>query len=500
MTLRPPLSVTHPDLASQWHPTKNGNRTPDTTTAGFSSKVWWVCAKGHEWDDTPNHRTSRGSGCAICAGKRVQIGFNDLAHTHGHLAAEWHPTHNGTLRPFDITAGSGKRVWWQDAVGHKWQTRVINRTNGTNCPYCAKKAVLTGFNDLATRQPAIASEWHPTRNGDLLPNAIAEQSGRKVWFLCAAGHEWQSTVGNRTVGGNGCPACAGQMVRAGFNDMATTRPDLAAEWHPTLNALLTPQDVFRSVAKKFWWRDLLGHEWQASANERSNGANCPFCSGQRILVGFNDLATRNPELASEWHPELNGDRTPEMVTLMNGTKAWWRDSFGHEWEAVIASRSAGSGCSVCAGQTVVAGVNDLASRQSAVAATWHPTKNGDVTPSTIAVYSNRKMWFLCDAGHEWLSTVNNRTHGQGCPECAEGGGFNPGRPGYVYFIEHHQMGAYKIGITNVGTTRLTDFQLRGWQVLNLELFERGTDAAAVEQAIKRSLNSRDPVSWVWVRA
>ena len=484
-TSRLPLSATHPDLASQWHPTKNGKRTPDTLTAGSSSKVWWVCAKGHEWDDTPNHRTSRGSGCAVCAGKRIQIGYNDLAHTHGYLASQWHPTRNGMLRPFDITAGSGKKVWWQDSVGHEWQAQVNNRANGTNCPYCSNGAVLKGFNDLATKHPAIAAEWHPTRNGDLMPTAIAEQSGRKVWFLCAAGHEWQSTVSNRTVGGNGCPVCAGQMVLAGFNDMATTRPDLAAEWHPTLNAPLTPRDVFRGVAQKFWWRDLLGHEWQASANERSNGSNCPFCSGQRILVGFNDLATRNPELASEWHPELNGERTPQMVTLMNGTKAWWRDSFGHEWEGVISSRSVGTGCPVCSGSVVVVGVNDLASRHPAVAATWHPTKNGNLTPSTIAVYSNRKMWFACAAGHEWLSTVNNRTHGQGCPECAERGGFNPGRPGYVYFIEHQQLGAYKVGITNVGTNRLAEFQLRGWQVLNLELFERGADAAAVEQAIKR---------------
>lgn len=433
MTSRQPLSATHPDLASQWHPTKNGNRTPDTVTAGSSSKVWWVCAKGHEWDDTPNHRTSRGSGCAVCAGKRIQIGYNDLAHTHGHLAAQWHPTRNGMLRPFDITAGSGKKVWWQDSVGHEWQAQVNNRANGSNCPYCSNRAVLKGFNDLAKKHPV----------------------------------------------------CAGQMVLAGFNDMATTRPDLAAEWHPTLNAPLTPRDVFRSVAKKFWWMDLLGHEWEASANERSNGSNCPFCSGQRILVGFNDLATRNPELASEWHPELNGERTPQMVTLMNGTKAWWRDSFGHEWEAVISSRSVGTGCPVCSGSVVVVGVNDLASRHPAVAATWHPTKNGNVTPSTIAVYSNRKMWFVCDAGHEWLSTVNNRTHGQSCPEGAEGGGFNPGRPGYVYFIEHLQLGAYKVGITNVDSNRLAHFQLRGWQVLNLELFERGADAAAVEQVIKR---------------
>jgi hypothetical protein len=131
-----------------------------------------------------------------------------------------------------------------------------------------------------------------------------------------------------------------------------------------------------------------------------------------------------------------------------------------------------------------AGLNDLASRAPAVAAEWHPTRNEGLWPAAIAVYSNRKAWWRCSAGHEWESTVNNRTHGQGCPECAERGGFNPGRPGYVYLLEHSALGALKVGVTNEGTTRLAMFQARAWQVLNLEYFSIGADAATVERAIK----------------
>lgn len=80
--------------------------------------------------------------------------------------------------------------------------------------------------------------------------------------MCRDGHEWQSTVGNRTALGQGCPVCAGQKVLAGFNDLATTNATLAAEWHPTRNAPVTPCDVFRSTGKRFWWRDALGHEWE----------------------------------------------------------------------------------------------------------------------------------------------------------------------------------------------------------------------------------------------
>ncbi len=316
-----PLSVTHPELAAQWHPTRNGDLTPAGVTAGSGRMVWWQCPRGHEWDDSPGHRTGRGSGCAVCAGKRIQIGVNDLASTHPAIAEQWHHARNGNLLPTGVTAGSSKRFWWIDEFGHEWEAQVNNRANGTGCPYCASRLVLAGFNDLASNRPDIAAEWHPARNGDLRPDAIAPQSNRKVWFRCHDGHEWLSTVNNRTTLGQGCPVCAGQKVLPGFNDLATTNPVLAAQWHPTRNAPLTPHDVFHSTAKRFWWVDVLGHEWEASANERTNGSNCPYCCGQRVLVGFNDLATRMPELAAEWHPVKNGARTPQMVTVMNGTRA-----------------------------------------------------------------------------------------------------------------------------------------------------------------------------------
>jgi len=79
-----------------------------------------LCTKGHEWDDTPNHRTSRGSGCAVCAGKRILVSYNDLATRRPDLAIQWHPTRNGDVQPTDVTAGSSKRYWWVDEFGHEW--------------------------------------------------------------------------------------------------------------------------------------------------------------------------------------------------------------------------------------------------------------------------------------------------------------------------------------------------------------------------------------------
>lgn len=279
--------------------------------------------------------------------------------------------------------------------------------------------------------------------------------------------------------------CSGQRVLQGFNDLGTTAPELASQWNWQRNGDLTPMAVFRSTARKIWWVDDLGHEWLAGANERSNGAGCPFCSGQRILVGFNDLATRRPDVAAEWHQERNGTRTPQTVTAMNGTKVWWLcGACAHEWQTTVASRSTGTGCPACAGQVVRLGVNDLAGRRPDIAATWATDLNGATRACEVAVYSNRKFWWRCDAGHPWLSTVNNRSHGQGCPECAEHG-FNPSKPSSVYLISNDALKALKIGITNDGTGRLSAFQREGWVTIHLEHFDRGEFAARLEHVMKR---------------
>jgi uncharacterized protein YndB with AHSA1/START domain len=132
------LIVTNPKLASEWHPTKNGHLTPSDVTAGSDKKVWWKCPKGsdHEWDAKVQER-SRGNGCPICSNRRV-VKSNSLAFINPELSKQWHPTKNVTLTPCDVTASSGKRVWWKCPKGddHEWQAPIASRNKGIGCPYC----------------------------------------------------------------------------------------------------------------------------------------------------------------------------------------------------------------------------------------------------------------------------------------------------------------------------------------------------------------------------
>ena len=409
------LATLNPKLAAEWHPAKNGELTPALVTACSGKKVWWLGPCKHEWEATISSR-KKGTGCPFCTSKTVLPGFNDLASLNPELAAQWHPTKNGELTPAMVTACSGKKVWWLGPCKHEWKAPVCSRQRGTKCPFCNHTAVLPGFNDLASLNPELAAQWHPTKNGELTPTMVTISSSKKVWWLGSCGHEWSTAIYHRHHGG-GCPFCNHAAVLPGFNDLATINPKLAAEWHPAKNGALTPTMVTVSSSKKVWWLGSCGHEWTTTIYHRYHGGGCPFCNHAAVLPGFNDLATINPKLAAEWHPAKNGALTPEMVTAFSNKKVWWLGSCGHEWNAVVYSRQRGHKCPFCDNNTVLSGFNDLAALNPKLAAEWHPTKNGALTPEMVIAFSSQKAWWLGSCGHEWNATVYSRQHGIGCPIC-----------------------------------------------------------------------------------
>ena len=412
------LAATHPELAAEWHPSKNSNLKPEQVTPGSNKKVWWLGKCGHEWQAVVAER-SRKKGCPYCSGQRVLFGYNDLATVRPDLAREWHPTKNGELTPEQVSVGAHQKAWWLCEKGHEWQAVIGSRNQGRGCPICSNKQVLSGYNDLATVHPELAKEWHPTKNGELTPHDIIGGSNKKVWWQCSLGHEWEVSPDVRVVDKTGCPYCANKKVLPGFNDLATVNPGLAAEWHPTKNSNLKPEQVTVSSGKKVWWWCDKGHEWQAVVADRTAGKGCPICAGQQILPGFNDLATVNPEVAKEWHPTKNGALLPSAVAPRSNKKVWWLGKCGHEWQAGTASRSRGDGCPICAGKQILPGFNDLATVNPELVKEWHPTKNGDLTPEQISANSHKAVWWLCSEGYEWQATPNERTSKKtGCPALA----------------------------------------------------------------------------------
>ena len=280
-----------------------------------------------------------------------------LASVHPELIPEWSEK-NLPLTPDKITFGSNKRVWWKGACGHEWETSVKARSKGEKCPICSGARVIEGINDLATLKPLLAQEW--SKKNKLKPTEVSVASHKKIIWKCKHGHEWEASVKSRTINGTGCPYCSHNKVLAGFNDLASQYPDIAAEWSDR-NLPLLPTMVTAFANSKAWWKCKdCGNEWHTLISTRSGGSRCPYCSGYTLLKGFNDLATTHPKLVAEWS-ERNYPLLPDEVNAKSRRNVWWKcKTCGNEWKSVINARVKGTVCPVCADRTVLAGYNDLA--------------------------------------------------------------------------------------------------------------------------------------------
>ena len=434
------LATTDPDIAAQAH-----GWDPTTLTRGSGKKREWFCADGHVYVSAVSELV-RGRGCGVCAGQQILVGVNDLQSVFPEVAREadgWDTQQVGH--------GSSKRLPWICVSGHRWTASVTSRTRlSSGCPSCAGNILVVGVNDLATKFPLLAEQadgWDP--------RTIAAGSDKKVKWKCQLGHTWTANVYNRSSKlSPGCPICSGKKVLAGFNDLKTTHPELAAQadgWDPTtLNA---------GSNKKVGWKCKAGHAWRSVVHSRAlEGIGCPICSGKKVLAGFNDLKTTHPELAAQadgWDP----------TTLNAGSnkKVGWKCDLGHSWTANLNNRTNGRHCPICAGKKVLAGFNDLKTTHPEIAAEafeWDPTKVGKG--------SDQRRWWICAEGHRWRTTPNSRTsgHKSGCPTCAQSG-FDPNKSGFLYFVDHFDLAMFQIGITNFPDNRLGDHQRRGWEVIEL---------------------------------
>lgn len=340
------------NLLAEWDDVRNLPLTPESVSYGSHRKVWWRCANGHKWQ-APVYSRTGGAGCPFCKGKRVGQN-NDLASLYPELAAQWDAEKNAPLTPEAVTAGSQRLVWWHCEKGHSWRAQVRSRVSGCGCPVCAGKLAVAGENTLADVAPKIAAQWDVKKNAPLTPEMVTAGTRRKVWWKCARGHSWQASVASRVIQRTDCPVCAGKTVVQGENDLASLYPALAAEWDCEKNGTLTPQQVTPSSNRKVWWRCEKGHSYAAVIASRTvRGTGCPYCANRKVLPGFNDLETVEPKIAEQWHPTLNGNLTPGMVTAGSHRRVWWQCPEGHVWKAVIYSRAGPQkcGCPVCAGKT-----------------------------------------------------------------------------------------------------------------------------------------------------
>lgn len=197
-------------------------------------------------------------------------------------------------------------------------------------------------------------------------------------------------------------------VKIGINDFATTHPELARDWDYNKNNL-TPQDITFGSNKKFWWLCDLEHSYERKVKDKVKYSSCPYCSGSRVLPGFNDVATTHPEIIFQlWDFDKNKDIYPSSYTKGSKKIVWWKCKKGHSYQLKIHSRTLyGFGCKVCSSNLLVPGVNDLATIKPELLKYWDYEKNS-LSPDKVSPCSRKKAWWKCDSGHSFYKGISDK--------------------------------------------------------------------------------------------
>lgn len=296
-------------------------------------------------------------------------------------------------------------------LDHEW----TSQKEFSKCPYCTNRKVLEGFNDFGCLYPHLVSEW--SESNDRTPHKYVSGSNTTVEWKCSAGHIWNAPIASRSKGA-GCKKCFhlkakedGLWNTRGSKLLKNERPDLFSE--------VVDQKANNSISfsshKKIGWKCHLGHLYELAPNVRVGGRGCPYCSGRKVLIGFNDIASKLPDLVEQ------------LVNPADGELAFWirepvdwkhtaENGIEHIWSMTAQSRSEGGGCTVCTSRTFVVGINDVATTHPEIAAQWSP--NNVIKPTEVTRGSNERVDFICSKGHEWSTSIKAATSGKSsCIDC-----------------------------------------------------------------------------------
>ena len=472
------LETRNKELLKEWDYKKNSKNGiyPNKVSQFANFNVWWICDKGHEWEAKISNR-SNGKNCPYCNHRITENGVTDLFTTNPELEKLW-DYDNNEENPTTMFSGSAKKVWWKCKLGHSWKESIKVITSGCRCPYCSGHQVLKGFNDITTTNPDILEEWDYDKNL-ITPSDLSFGSNIKVWWKCIYGHSYKTDIAHK-ISGRGCPICFSTnqtsfaeqaifyYIKKFYNDAESRYKNIFSNgmeldiFIPSLNVGIEYDGSFFHSSTRSVKRDLLKYELcknnninliRIKENKNTNCNNCDYVlysewNGNNYdalntiinnifsylnvkfeadvkrdkyeILGTYKLNSRNEfsdNLLKEWNYNKNSGLSIENFSKGSSFKVWWICDKGHEWEASISKRSSGRNCPYCSNKKVLKGYNDLKTNNPLLANEWNYKKNIDLLPSDVTCGSGKKVWWICDKGHEWQAVIAKRNNGQNCPYC-----------------------------------------------------------------------------------
>ena len=342
------LKVLFPNIAKQWHPTKNGNLTTDKIVSGSNKKVWWLCQNNHEWKTSPIHRTGdRLTGCPRCS-KRISSFEIRLLSELDQLFENVKPIFKIKNNEIDLYLPIQKIGIEYD--GWYYHKNRIQKDKKKNKILKSNNINLIRFREIPL--PKISKyDIHIKQNKlkkkdiDILIRKIMKVSNvnsKKInKYLTKKNFQYEKEYKKYL---SFYPSPIPQK------SLKQTHPKLCKQWDYKKNYPLKPENFYTNSSQIAWWLCEKKHSWErriASRTLKQRPAGCPYCSGKKIGLD-NNLQINFPKISGEFDKKKNGNLKPTQIHSGSHKKVWWRCKFKHLWKAEVRSRTKqGTGCPFC---------------------------------------------------------------------------------------------------------------------------------------------------------
>ncbi len=401
-----------PELKDSYDFEKNEREGIDYRTLSVASMdyVNWECPDcGYKWNTRVCSRVIKNEDgsysarkCPVCTGKKRTISYGEQ---YPELKERFVEELNGCSL-YDIISyeDAKKTYYWNcDICDEVYPSNVPNQVKALNtssrgCPYCSGKAVLRE-NSFAALHPELMDEYDPENTID--PFEVTEFSSLYSKWICRndSSHRWPASFRQRSNGHGLCPICKDYSCEIKFCE----KYPQYEEWYDKEKNPRPFKALSLYCNDLLWWKcPEHGHLFPRRAYDidRAGRMFCPYCENRILLTGFNDLATKRPDLLKFYDYKKN-ELPPEEVLISSWTPdTWWHCDEGHSFQRPVTEMCKTTSCNICNRKVVVAGINDAQFTYPEIVDVWDYDKN-DCLPSEISDRSRDKYWFKCSEGHSY---------------------------------------------------------------------------------------------------
>lgn len=400
-------------LANEWDYKKNEELKPEDFRSSSQKKVWWKCIKGHEWKASISNRF-KGAGCLYCnAGNstsKLELRIYAELVSLFEFVEHRKKIEGQEIDIFIPSLNSAIEVdgafWHKEKKNKDLQKNNHFKERGIKLYRIREKGLAKIDSQdviLKTKDIKISDVFELLKvisKTSELPKKAKGYLKKAKWVNDSYYRELLEIFPNPLPG----------------TSVAEKFQEISLEWSDR-NLPLRPENFSSGSHEKMWWKCKNGHEWEAGIKERTlQSQGCPSCSGNRVS-NLNSLDSKFPELLKEWDYTKN-KILPNEISFGSNKNVWWKCKNGHSYELSVKQKTHKQGCTVCSGKKVIESTS-FKNVFPEKAKFWDYKKNINLFPEEVAPFSNKRVWWKCDDGHEWEARIAKISVGKGCPKCSK---------------------------------------------------------------------------------